>query len=386
MEDIKIEPEQKPKPRPKHVLRNIGVVLMPLLVGAGLYLYMQKDPISSAPNEQAMVNETVEPRDPRIKNRQSPDQLTKQEFDSEREYYINLVIEQNPGVALRTLRENVERDTALLRSCHAMTHEIGRFSYTKYLDFNQSMQYLDEICNTGYMHGVIEELFYDSHDIVNEMATICGTSQATSNDEGRCYHGVGHGVMFYTTNDLPESIRLCETYSKISAEQYCAEGVFMENFNLDQKDHISEFLSNEDLFYPCGIQKSRYKDVCYYYAPLHYFGLNKADYDGGLDWCNTAEADYVIKCVRGVAAVMIKENMSKPKFVESMCMTAETKQIPYCIDGMIGLYINHHNSPQKGYELCETLLESNRRACTSGVKSREASFQGSVQGVYIMSD
>jgi hypothetical protein len=386
MEDIKIEPEQTIKPlRPKHVLRNIGIILLPLLVGAGFYFYMQKDPIPETPPvSQQVGNQTVGPYDPRIKNREASGRLTKEEFDSEREYYINLVIQKDPGIALKTLRENVEKDVALLRSCHAMTHEIGRFSYTKYLDFSRAMQYLDEICNTGYMHGVIEELFYDSGDIIADMSTICGASSA--NDEGRCYHGVGHGVMFYTSNDLPESIRLCETYPKTSAEQYCAEGVFMENFNLDQKDHVSEYLSSDDLFYPCGTQLPRYKDVCYYYAPLHYFGLNKSDYDGGLDWCNTADPVYVLKCIRGVAAVMIKENISNPQFVESMCMTAEAKQIPYCIDGMIGLYINHHNSPQKGYELCETLLESNRRACTAGVKAREASFQGEVRGLYIMND
>jgi hypothetical protein len=220
---------------------------------------------------------------------------------------------------------------------------------------------------------VIEAKFKRSDDIAHVMLTICN-----SHSEGRCFHGVGHGLMFYTDNDLPRSIAFCETLPKLSSKQYCAEGVFMENFNTDQKTHPSNFLSNTDFFYPCSGQSGRYKNACYYYAPLHYLAAHTNAYSEGLAWCNTAEETGVIPCVRGVAAVAIKQNITKPALVEAACMTALPKQIPYCIDGMTGIYINHYNSLDKAYAMCKTLQPQNQKACTAGVKSREATFETEV--------
>lgn len=377
------ETQKQPLSKQLKILIVVGILVLLSLIGYLAYaqFYPKKvDAPVAHENHSAMHDETGNQyKDARIRPRQSLEQLTTEEFQSEANYYINILNQQDPREALTELRKDIETDQALLRSCHAITHMLGHEAYRKYGDFDKALVYLDEVCNTGYMHGVIEKEFAASKDIYKDMATICD-----GHDEGRCFHGVGHGVMFLTENDLPKSLSMCETYPKLSSQLYCSEGVFMENFNVDQKNHLSEYLSSIDFFYPCSTQKEKYKYPCYYYAPLHYLGITNNSYEQALEWCNSAESKFVMHCIRGVAAVAIKENISQPKIVEDACMTTKPNQIPFCVDGFVGLYLNHYNSVDKAYQLCDTLQESNQKACRVGVKSRvDGGFGGEVKGASI---
>jgi hypothetical protein len=86
------------------------------------------------------------------------------------------------------------------------------------------MEFQSDICGSGYIHGVIEEHFAHVKDVNTEMFKVCATQ------EGKCFHGVGHGFMYYTYNDLPQSLQLCDKYTDSFARINCYDGVFMENF------------------------------------------------------------------------------------------------------------------------------------------------------------
>lgn len=385
--------EQQPEvipTQPKHnhklakILIGIASLILLAAIAYGAYTYIT---VKDLKKQIGITTDSIPTPDPeptvtildnRIKNRESTEKLSVKEYESEVEYYVAIMNKLDPRESLTELRKNIETDKALLRSCHSITHTVGQEAFVKYADFKKAMEYLDEVCNTGYMHGVIEMRFSQSENIEEDLKNVCD-----GHDEDRCMHGVGHGVMFYTQNDLPKSLKMCESFPQLSSQLYCSEGVFMENFNLDQKTHPSQYLSETDLFYPCSTQKEKYKYPCYYYAPLHYFGVVEKTYEQGIDWCNEAEERFVIHCVRGVSAVAIKQNISNPKLVEAACMTAEPNQIPYCIDGFVGLYINHYNSIDKAYQLCDTLLPSNQSTCKSSVESRKDGFQGEVKGAII---
>ena len=87
-------------------------------------------------------------------------ELTNEEYEEVRSEFFALLNDVNPKSALIYLRERIKTDNALLRSCHALVHEIGHESYEKYGDFAKAMAYQDEICNSGYLHGVIESHFW----------------------------------------------------------------------------------------------------------------------------------------------------------------------------------------------------------------------------------
>lgn len=54
---------------------------------------------------------------------------------------LALVRDEDPKVALVRLREGIEKDDALLRSCHPLVHDVGRVAYEKYGDFGEAMKY-----------------------------------------------------------------------------------------------------------------------------------------------------------------------------------------------------------------------------------------------------
>ena len=149
----------------------------------------------------------------------------------------------------------METDEALLRSCHPLVHDIGHAAYEKYGDVAEAMKYQNEVCNSGYLHGIIERRFEESDDILADVNSMCDPYRRGSYLGWQCYHGLGHGVMFYTSNDLPRSLEMCDALERDFDRSNCANGVFMENFSADQKLHVSDYLKESDPFYPCAEQE-----------------------------------------------------------------------------------------------------------------------------------
>lgn len=301
-------------------------------------------------------------------------QLAKGRYEEVKEDYVALVRDEDPRAALSRMRSEIETDDALARSCHALVHDIGRESYRKYEDFGEAMKYQDEICNSGYLHGIIEARFSESEDVFADMETMCEEYPPRSTLSWQCYHGIGHGVMYYTANDLPRSLEMCDAFDSGFARTTCSNGLFMENFSADQKLHLSEYLDENDPLYPCAEQAKSHKENCYLYAPTYFLSLNEGDYAGALELCKDAEEPFQKSCARGVGAQTMKENINDLKLVESACESGNPEQIEPCIKGLVGLYISHHGSPEPARELCGQLEESNRQACYGSIEAHTKNF------------
>ncbi|HLL40881.1 MAG TPA: cupredoxin domain-containing protein [Rubrobacteraceae bacterium] len=303
-------------------------------------------------------------------------QLAEGRYEEVKGDYVALVRDEDPRAALSRMRGEIETDDALARSCHALVHDIGRESYRKYEDFGEAMKYQDEICNSGYLHGIIEARFSESEDVFADMETMCDEYPLRSTLSWQCYHGLGHGVMYYTANDLPRSLEMCDAFDSDFARSTCSNGLFMENFSADQKLHLSEYLKESDPLYPCAEQAERHKPNCYVYAPTYFLSLNQEDYAGALESCNGAEGRFQRTCAGGVGAQAMKENINDPKLVESACKDGSPQQVEPCVKGMMSLYINHHGSTGPARELCGRLEDSNQQACYGSIESHDRLFSG----------
>lgn len=299
--------------------------------------------------------------------------LTDTEYTKVQNYVIDLVKKESPAVALAQLKVLMKDSAAVSRSCHGLVHEIGHETYGKYNDFAAAMAYREDMCGSGFLHGVIETHFAKVDNVFKEMDTICNT-YVTLNDKAKCYHGVGHGIMFYTENDLPMSIEHCDRYPDQEAKVRCAEGVFMENFNTEQKDHLSTYLDETNPASVCVTQPSIYKGTCYFYAPLHYLSLHVDAYEEALTWCLDQESGYQAVCASGVGSRAIKQHITNPKYVEKVCASGTPAQFKSCLDGMVSYYLVHVDSLSKAKEMCWTLKESSQQACEWSVMYREDFF------------
>jgi hypothetical protein len=191
----------------------------------------------------------------------------------------------------------------------------------------------------------------------------------------QCYHGIGHGAMFYTSNDLPRSLEMCDGFEDEFGRSSCANGVFMENFNTEQTAHVSKYLEESDPFYPCAEQAERHRADCYLYAPTYFLDPEGDDYAAALEWCKGAEAGFEASCAYGVGSQAMKENLNNLGLVESVCTGGEPEQTTPCIEGMAGLYVNHHGALEPARALCARLEAANRRACYAEVEAHASLFE-----------
>ncbi len=91
-----------------------------------------------------------------------------------------------------------------------------------------------------------------------------------------------------------------------------------------------------------------FKRAHYYYAPTFFLSEHKNDYTVALNWCTKLEQNYQVTCATGVGELAIKFNIAEPEKVEALCMSGSVVLTPFCIDGMIGLYMNHLDSVAGG--------------------------------------
>lgn len=283
---------------------------------------------------------------------------------------LNTLVEtENPKSALTELSRLMETDPKVLRSCHGLVHQIGHAAYTEF-GFAKAISYQDDLCGSGYLHGIVEENFGQTTDVEKTLLTICQGFDALSVDS--CYHGVGHGLMYFTDNDLPKALKYCDLYPNGSAQIRCAEGVYMENFSTDQQTHESDYLNKNDPSYPCALQPAKYKSVCYFYAPIYYLTLHETQYKEAIKWCASLE-EHQFSCAYGVGSRTMKYNLEKPLFVEEICQT-NPKYIRTCVDGMVSYYLVNYTSKAKGREMCKTLPKRSQQMCFDSIEMRRDSI------------
>ncbi len=283
---------------------------------------------------------------------------------------LKIVDEQDPRVALAELQHRMDTDPYVFQNCHAMAHEIGHEAYKKYKDFVVALSHEEVTCSDGYLHGIIEERFTNITDIYGEMKKVCAGYTKGLN---RCYHGVGHGVMYYTGNNLPKALAICKTYRGI-AQKRCNEGVFMENFISGSKEHPSKYLDPKNIVYPCPSQTAGYKNYCYFYVPYYFLHLHNYDFKAAIAWCSDPssgiESSYVATCIRGAGSIAMKYNIKDPKYVESICNTSIPAARGSCISGMVSYYLTFTNKLSEVAKMCTLLDKQNKIYCNKAVKQK----------------
>lgn len=276
---------------------------------------------------------------------------------------INLVKEENPTKAFERIKEAIKTDDVVLKNCHMMVHEIGHISFDKYKDFNKTMEYNDDICDSGYIHGVMEKYFLTVTDVYKTINTVCKDQEETVFTKSKCYHGVGHGIMYFTHDDLPKALSICKSFNDESKSENCRNGVFMENFSTHHKEQLSKFLDQDHPIFPCLNLEQEDKYLCYYYVPSYYLSLHPQDYKGMFEMCKESEKGFEDWCDRGIGVEAVKDNIRYPKKVEEICMTGNEFQKNQCLTGMIRIYMDFFR--EKGQEKvdCNILESSNRKLC-----------------------
>lgn len=295
----------------------------------------------------------------------------------ERERIIALLKVHGADMPLADLRAQVTTGEFPLASCHAIAHELGHAAYEYYGDVGTALEHRDSVCNAGYIHGVIERALLGSADLEGDLADLCMGYETGSLIRNSCEHGAGHGVMYWSDNDLEKSLAFCHAVGTGSSLHNCRNGVFMELFNVDGKTHVSRLLKSNDPFYPCPALEAELQPFCYLYAPKYYLSLHARDYAGALQWCASAEGMYPIVCAKGIGGLAMNDHLHNVAPVEALCMDAPNSEMrKQCLIGMVRMHIDTVDDAAEGPMICGRMQRENRKLCRETVFEYDPRFPG----------
>lgn len=200
---------------------------------------------------------------------------------------VRFVKQYGPEHTVRLLKEGEKYFEV---DCHQRAHDLGRAAFQ---EFGASAFALSgHECHAGAFHGATEALFA-SRGIVNleeDVATICAFADSPF-FRHQCVHGVGHGLMAWTTYEIHDALRLCDKMPTEMDQASCHSGVFMENVVgglSGVMGHKTQYLRDDDPHYPCNVVVERYVPGCYFYQTSHMLNVFDRDFSRVAEACTDA--------------------------------------------------------------------------------------------------
>lgn len=161
--------------------------------------------------------------------------------------------------------------------CHSYSHKIGIAAYEKFAKGQEvELSPRTYYCGYGFYHGFMETMFQREGEATRaqEFCAYAGKKLAdqTSDAEGACYHGIGHGTVDggdpQAWGDpqkmIEPGLKLCEQISKKREHLYrCVTGIYnaIEILSTDPKYNLTMMI--QDPFWLCPSQPDKYKEGCY---------------------------------------------------------------------------------------------------------------------------
>ena len=188
-------------------------------------------------------------------------------------------------------------DNSIKYNCHELSHALGHRAYDLY-GFADAMTFsnpnrpqhaaIEDICNSGFMHGVLEDTFLHNPDNAKDPDLLCANVPLQS--RWSCFHGIGHGLMFIYDRKIAPSLQGCRNLADTKYSFPCFQGVWMELF-LGNTEHAGLNTLYWDLGNPLGAclaAPSDAKHACYIYVSLGYLRGHPGDYPGTVTLCTTS--------------------------------------------------------------------------------------------------
>ena len=270
------------------------------------------------------------------------------------------------GAAFAQLRALMRQDAHLSIQCHTLTHTIGDAAYLRYGGYVAALSYNDDLCGSGYLHQIITNEILHAKDPLQTISLLC------VGQDGYCYHGIGHGLMFYTRNDVKKSLEYCSKLDTPAHALRCSEGVYMQNFE-DHQMYPTPFV------YPKPLQlcaeDPTFKAACYHYTGSYLAKSWRTNPDL-FGACDPAESIWRAKCISGIGAYLMAVHLDNRDEAVAICDTAKTTaSTAACIDGLVSFYLVNEHSVAATRAFCLSLKKETRSACLSALADRAGAYK-----------
>ncbi|HMJ00599.1 MAG TPA: cytochrome c [Gaiellaceae bacterium] len=284
----------------------------------------------------------------------------------------NLAYNDGPKAALDKLAELSNTNPLIRGGCHPIAHKIGAGALLKYKgDVGAAFAAGNGTCGSGYYHGLLQwKLAGVRADQVASVArTACNDPKIKANafNYYQCDHGLGHGLMLYTSYDLPAALNYCHQLITQFDQIACSGGVFMENQSSSFGLHTT-WLSTKNLLYPCNSKQVERQDklYCYLLVTSHILQYVGGDWVKTADWCRRSERGWVQYCFQSYGRDVAGAAVRNPAQMKSLCHMAGSGERE-CIYGAIRDVMNNNPQDPQGEAFCKLVNPKFRAYCFFGM-------------------
>lgn len=225
---------------------------------------------------------------------------------------LMITLADNPEQLFDVFDIELEKFPKNKNVCHGIVHKLGHEAFELY-GFEGAMNIAKSSCGAGFIHGVLESKLgsFITEDEIKEALNIC------SSDDEFCNHGMGHGLMVLTDNDIYKALDYCDSL-ELGAHSDCYDGVFMHIFDNEEtgisKD-IPERYEEEKL---CIRMDQKYQKSCVFYLPRIYIG-EKEWAPLSRNICSNFTNDNYITCLVGTGTMFGKYLYNSVDETNNLC-------------------------------------------------------------------
>ena len=304
-----------------------------------------------------------------------PDETTlaecehKSGFGCYRQAFGNLVFKEGPAKTLATVGTDSTTIPAVRADCHQIVHWVGHAALAYYHDnAGEALAHGAMTCNSGYYHGVIELSISGKprSQIVPIVRKLCANPSVTKSTFllYQCVHGLGHGLMIYSGDDLPYALKVCDKLTTNFNQVACTGGVFMQN--LDTGMISSRYVKPNNPIYPCTIVSQKHKYYCYLQVTERILQVVGYDWNKVAAWCRKSEKGWVATCFQSMGRDASGSTNYHPAQTLAVCaragdMTGE------CIYGAARDYGNNYAGGKEAADFCKLADVKYQGRCYEGI-------------------
>ena len=304
------------------------------------------------------------------------------DYACDKQAFGNIAYYEGPQAALTRLASSMRSNRVVDSGCHQIAHEIGHAGYLRYHDnAAQALAHGSMTCWSGYYHGVIERAF---GGVPRSKVAAIADRLCTGPEINRtyfllyqCVHGLGHGLMIYSLNDLPYSLHVCDQLATAWDQTSCTGGVFMQNF-LPGPMQIAptKWVRKNDLLYPCNAVEKRDKLYCYLMVTSRILPVVHYDFRKAATWCRKAERGWVAICFQSFGRDASGFSVQNPRKIVQLCRLAGSMERE-CIYGGARDLTSNDAGPKRAIRMCVLAPAATRAYCFYGIGTILGGFANS---------
>ena len=183
----------------------------------------------------------------------------------------------------------------------------------------------------------------------------------------QCVHGIGHGLMAWTSYELLDALPLCDGLQEERNQLSCYSGIFMENVVgglAGTMGHTTEYLS-DDPHFPCNILAQRYVAPCYFYQTSRAVALFGYDFARTAQFCREAPSSAHRECFLSLGRDIGLVSRGEPAKAIELCGNAtgaDNRQA--CLEGAVQDRFWQPAGADEALTFCRMLVRKNEKdAC-----------------------